>query len=171
MMKRNYLWIGITLLLWTGFMGCEKSQQINEAEEKSKIMALHKLQRTYHFEKMAKEFAEQLSPNHISVNRGQIKSPTQEEHIKRFQNYFNSVEFEKWDDVSPPVIRFSDDYSLAYTIVDKEVIVKYEDEEGNLQRELTPFSWVAIYKRYPDGWKIDCVASTNKSSKVLNENE
>ena len=87
--------------------------------------------------------------------------------MNKFSNYFNSVKFEKWDDISPPIIRFSEDYSLAYTIVDKEVVINYSDENGIIQKESTKYSWVAIYKRYKDGWKIDCIASTNQPSKIL----
>ena len=159
--------IGITILIIGTLSACEESKSINEVEARNEILKQHELQRKYHFEKMAEEFASQLSSNHISVNRGEIKKLTKEEHVNRIGNYFNAVEFEKWDDISPPIIRFSDDYSLAYTIVDKEVIVNYNDDNGIRQKESTKFSWVAIYKRYDDEWKIDCVASTNKSSEIL----
>ncbi len=163
--------VGFTVLLILIFISCDKTPKINKAEEIEKIMQLHNLQRTYHFEKMAKEFASQLSADHISVNRGEITQRTKDENVKRLDNYFSSVEFKKWDDLKPPVIRFSNDYSLAYTIVDKEVVVRYTDDEGIPKRELTKFSWVAIYKKYADGWKIDCVASTNKPGIISNIEE
>lgn len=163
---RNAAGLLIFLLLC---LACNKDIQRNqEAVEMKKILALHEQQRTFHFEKMAEEFASLLSENHISVNRGEIKSPTTAENTERFKNYFKSVEFEKWDDVQPPTVRFSDDFSLAYTIVNKEVVVTYKDENDQHHRELTEFSWVAIYKKYSDGWKIDCVASTNKPSVEIN---
>ena len=37
-----------------------------------------------------------LSKNHISVNRGEIKSLSNSEHVNRFKEYFESVEFEKF---------------------------------------------------------------------------
>ena len=137
----------------------------------AEIMELHELQRDVHFQKRAADFANLLSENHISVNRGIVSTPTIEENTERFTNYFNSVAFKKWDDVKPPVIRFSDDGSLSYTIVEKEVIVTYEDETGQQIEGTTNFSWVAIYKKYGEEWKIDCVASTNKPSKeeILNQ--
>ena len=159
----------ISILIWVSipFFACQQAPQISEAEATQQIMDMHRLQRKYHFEKMAEAFADQLSVEHISVNRGEIRSLTRDEHIGRLNNYFGSVEFEKWDDLNPPIIRFSEDYSMAYTIVDKEVVVIFEDEKGEKQRELTKFSWVAIYRRHSDGWKIDCVASTNKPSEFI----
>ena len=135
-------------------------------EEREKILELHDLQRKYHFEKMATEFASLMSENHISVNMGEIKSPTKESNIARFDAYFNSVEFEKWDDITPPIIKFSDDHSMAYTIVNKEVLISYLNEDEELVRQKTEYSWVAIYKKHKDEWKIDCIASTNKESEL-----
>ncbi len=157
------------LVIIVSFCCCtpeQKTAKIDAQAEKEKILELHNSQRTYHFDKMTAELVSQFSEHHISVNRGEINSSSKEEHMARFTSYFNSVEFEKWDDITPPVIRFSDDYSLAYTIVDKEVVVRYLDENGKEMRGSTKFSWVTIYKKYPDGWKIDCIASTNKPNVV-----
>ncbi len=168
MCSMNFLGLLISILLVCA--SCSFNYTISEEEEKNKILELHQKQREYHFNKMAEEFASQLSSTHISVNRGEINMPSKESNIKRFSSYFNSVEFEKWDDVNPPIVRFSDDYKMAYTIVNKEVVVKYSNENEELIREKTEFSWVAIYRKYDEGWKIDCVASTNKPSVSENMN-
>ncbi len=132
----------------------------DEAAETEKILQIHNEQRRVHFEKLAEEFTEMMSENFISVNRGEIEMPSKEDNVKRFSAYFNSVEFVKWDDIKPPVIRFSDDGSMAYTVVEKEVVVTYE-AKGKKYESTTIFSWVAIYKKYGEDWKIDAVASTN----------
>ena len=159
--KRTFSYFIFFLLLLSS---CRQSQDLNPTLERDEILRLHHLQKKFHFEKMVDEFVDLLSENHISVNRGEIKKPSRQDHTTRFTRYFESVEFEKWDDIEPPVIRFSDDYSMAYTIVDKEVVVRYMNEDGNEVRELTKFSWVAIYKKYGEDWKVDCVASTNQPS-------
>ena len=86
----------------------------------------------------------------------------QNETISRYHGYFSSVEFLKWDDVSKPIIKFSNDGRMAYTIVDKIVAVAHKDEIGNTIEGKTHFAWIAIYKKYDNQWKIDCVTSTNK---------
>jgi hypothetical protein len=140
------------------------SIKFDESSERAKIIALHEAQRTYHFEKMVEEFVGQLSDSFISVNKGEITRPTKADNRERFSNYFNAVEFEKWDDLTPPVIRFSADYSMAYTVVDKEVVYRYQHDGEPAERETTHFCWVAIYKRLGDTWQIDCLSSTNKPS-------
>ena len=144
---------------------CESpTVEIDGNAERQAILALHHAQRDYHFDKMVEEFVSLMSDSFISVNKGEISRPTKEANRTRFSNYFNAVEFEKWDDKDPPIIRFADDYSLAYTVVNKEVALRYQHDAEPPERETTHFSWVAIYKKYHDGWKIDCVASTNLPS-------
>lgn len=153
--------ISLFLIVLTLF-SCNQEQKVSIEEETAKIMDLHNAQRTYHFEKDSINFANQMAKNFISVNKGIISSPTKASNIARYNRYFSSVEFIKWDDVSPPIIKFSDDLSMAYTIVDKIITISYEDENEGTKIEETHFAWTTIYKKYGGAWKIDCVTSTNK---------
>ncbi|MDT7831707.1 nuclear transport factor 2 family protein [Flavobacteriaceae bacterium S356] len=152
----------ITLVILTLLVTSCKNEPFSIEEEQNKILAQHNAQRVYHFEKDSIAFANQLSDNFISVNRGVISKPEKEATISRYHGYFSSVKFIKWDDVTPPIIKFSDDGSLAYTIVDKIVTVSYEDKDGNIKTGETHFAWTAIYKKYGDDWKVEAVTSTNK---------
>ena len=153
----------IFLCLSVGFiLSCTPVEKPSLEEEKQKILELHHAQRAIHFNKDSIAFVNQLSNQFISVNKGEITRPKREETLSRYNNYFSSVEFVKWDDVTEPIIRFSDDGSMAYTIVDKIVTVTYKDEEGNKQEGETHFAWTAIYTKHNGEWKIDCVTSTNK---------
>ena len=143
-------------------LSCNNAEQSSLAEEKVKILALHNAQRDFHFNKDSIAFVDQLSDDFISVNKGVVEKPERSATLSRYHNYFSSVEFVKWDDVTEPIIRFSEDGSMAYTIVDKIVVVTYEDEDGNKQESETHFAWTAIYTQHDGEWKIDCVTSTNK---------
>ncbi len=147
---------------------CTKSKMIDKSAEKNKILKLHNAQRDYHFNKDSIAFANQLSDNFISVNKGLISSPKKGETISRYSGYFSSVEFIKWDDVSEPIIKFSDDGSMAYTIVDKIVTLTYKNQMANTVQGKTHFAWTAIYKKYGEQWKIDCVTSTEKPTDIKN---
>ena len=144
------------------YLSCDKSQKSTFSDDKDKIMKMHFEQRNYHFNKDSIAFANQFSDNFISVNKGKISMPNKVETISRYNGYFSSVEFLKWDDVSEPIVKFSDDGSMAYTIVDKIVLITYKDENGNSVEDKTHFAWTTIYKKYGNEWKIDCVTSTNK---------
>ncbi len=115
------LWLILSILLISSCSE-QRNGNFNPETETRKILELHHSQRTFHFEKNAAEFSNLFSDNFVSVNKGKVTSPTISENRNRFQTYFNSVEFKKWDDLEPPLIRFSDDGSMAYTIVKKEII-------------------------------------------------
>ncbi|NER13020.1 DUF4440 domain-containing protein [Leptobacterium flavescens] len=148
-------------------ISCQKQEAatVDLEKEKAEILKLHHAQRDHHFGKDSIAFASQLSEDFISVNRGEITKPTYEENLGRYHAYFSSVEFEKWDDTAEPTIRFSEDGKMAYTIVEKEIVIRFE-ENGKPMEESTEYAWVSIYRKYDDGWKIDCVSSTNKPSTV-----
>ena len=150
-------------LIFLLFFSCNKRKEVDISENRMQILQLHNKQRDYHFNKDSIAFANHLSDNFISVNKGIISSPEKEETISRYNKYFSSVEFVKWDDETEPIIKFSDDGSMAYTIVDKIVVVTYENEDGKKVEGKTHFAWTAIYKKYGDEWKIDCVTSTDKA--------
>jgi hypothetical protein len=132
------------------------------SEDRKRILELHNEQRAYHFNKDSIAFVNQLSVDFISVNKGIISRPKREETIFRYNQYFSSVEFIRWDDETEPIIEFSDDGSMAYTIVDKIVVLTYKDEKGKKIEDKTHFAWTAIYKKHGGEWKIDCLTSTER---------
>lgn len=141
--------------------GCK--QEPDFKKEEAALMAMHNDQRKAHLEKNAKLFVDQFADSLRSVNKGKLSIITKEAALKRFQGYFDAVEFKKWDDVNPPVISFSDDASLAYITVDKQVVLTYKNEKNGTTEESTHFTWVSIAKKMKTGeWKIVCNISTNE---------
>lgn len=154
---------GVTAL----FLSCSNPDSKSIDEDRNKILALHEGQRAAHFGKDPKGMTDQFASNLISVNRGRVSQADLQKDTERFQSYFNAVEFKKWDDVKPPEIRFSDDRTLAYTIVDKMVVLETKDSVGNAIEETTHYAWVSIYRKQSDGnWKLECIASTNEPEVV-----
>lgn len=151
----------LLILMLLLLQACSNPQPIDLQKEKEKILAMHHAQRDYHFNKDSIAFANQMSDQFISVNRGVISQPKREDNISKYNGYFSMVEFVKWNDVAEPIIRFSDDGSMAYTIVDKIVTLTYQDENDSTIEGSTHFAWTTIYKKYGGEWKIDCVTSTN----------
>lgn len=154
--------IGLCLAIGLIISSCNTKQPVNLEAEKAQILKMHHAQRDYHFNKDSIAFANQLSDDFISVNRGIISKPTKSETISRYNGYFSSVEFLKWDDLSDPVIKFSDDGTMAYCIVDKIVAITTKDENGQDIKSETHFAWTAIFRKHNNEWKIESVTSTNK---------
>lgn len=150
-------------------ISCHKNPDHNTVADEARIkrdinelMKLHVEAKVAHFSKNADMMVNSFADNFISVNRGRIDSLSREYHKKRLQRYFDAVEFRKWDDVNPPVIRFSDDHSLAYMIVDKLVVLDVIDSSGNKSEAQTHFAWTAIFRKQSNsGWALECVTSTH----------
>lgn len=160
-MKILCLTLGCVLLL----SSCQKKESFDLQKETAAILKLHNLQRDYHFKKDSVAFVDQLSKHFISVNKGEITQPSKKDMLQRYHHYFSSVDFEQWDDLSEPIIRFSEDGTLAYTIVDKLVKVITKNNGGESTTSETHFAWTTIYKKYDGQWKIDCVTSTETVQK------
>ena len=143
-------------------LSCSKASKPDLTKETNAILKLQEKQREIHFSKNANGFVNMFSPDYISINKGVIEKPAASQSFRKVSAYFNSVSFVKWDDVQLPIIRFSDDASIAYAAVDKLVVLKIHDESGKEKLDTTNFAWLAVYKKYNGEWKLDCVTSTNK---------
>ena len=128
--------------------------------EKAAIMVLHQEQRQAHMEKNVALLLKDSLTDYTELNRGYIKKPTYAESRARFQSYFDAVDFIKWDDVAPPVFSFSDDATMATTIVDKEVITR--DKSGDQHLDTTRYAWMAVYKKSDGKWRLHQMTSTSR---------
>jgi len=143
-------------------VSCAHAKGPDLEREKQKILAVESLQRKYHLAKDATSFVNLFSDHFLSMSNGRVDSPSRRESIKRFDQYFQKVQFVKWDDSKSPVIRFSDDGTIAYVVVQKRVITRQADSREVDSQDTTDFAWLTVYKNTESGWKIDCVVSTNK---------
>lgn len=138
------------------------SSQADLDKERKTILAMLQTERKAHFDRNVELFISEFADSMISVNRGIVSAPTKTEHKERIGKYFGSVEFIKWDDTAEPIIRFSDDGSLAYAIIQKDVILSYPDSTGKSYYDTTHYAWSSIYRKYNNVWKVECNISTNK---------
>ncbi|MES2411933.1 MAG: hypothetical protein V4535_10875 [Bacteroidota bacterium] len=150
------------LLLFILVISCQNSDKFDLESETKEVLKAEAKAREYHFEKNVKALVGGFSKDFISINKGKIEKPTYDESFKKFDSYFKSVEFIKWDNNATPIVRFSEDGSIAYVAVDKLVIVKFDDEKGNKGIDTINFAWLSVFKKQSGRWSLDCIASTNR---------
>ena len=150
----------IVLLLLVFFQGCKQGPDLEK--EKKTILSMLQTERKAHFDRNVDLFMSEFADGMISVNKGEVKTPTKEYNKQRISNYFGSVKFIKWDDSAEPIIRFSDDGSLAYAIIQKDVILARSDSAGKTVNDSMHYAWTSIYRKLNGVWKIECNISTNK---------
>lgn len=149
-----------SLLCATLLCSCDKKRDL--VKEEKAIRALLQQERKAHFDRDVELFVSEFADSMINVNKGKVTTSSMEENRKRIANYFGNVRFIKWDDVSEPMIRFADDASIAYAIVQKQVILSYPDSLGKTIIDTTDYAWVSIYRKLKGAWKVEANASTNK---------
>ena len=152
----------LPLLFFFSSIALSCNQRVDLQKEKIAILSLLDKERTAHFEKNVSLFMSEFSDSMISVNRGVVTSANRNATYQRIEKYFNRVDFVKWDDVVPPQISFSNDGSMAYAIVQKQVILSLKDSLPKTVLDTTDFAWVSIYRKKGNEWKVECNVSTNK---------
>lgn len=123
-----------------------------------KLMELHDLQRTAHFNRDAKLLVSIMSEKFLEIRNGKITSPKKDELIKRFQGYFDSVTFIEWEDKQSPIIEVSEDLKMAVIHVTKKV--RLITKGGN--EELTNYAWSATFEKINDHWQMKSMTSTSE---------
>jgi hypothetical protein len=70
-----------------------------------------------------------------------------------FTRYFQGATYYEWDDMEPPIIRISDDASMAWMIVRTQVRRTTRTEESDEERE-TSFVYAGImtYEKRDGRW-------------------
>lgn len=143
----------------TGLLASCKSTPDFEVE-RAAIMSVHNLQQMAHLEKNPSMLLGNHSKDFIEVNRGKITQPSYNESLGKFSAYFDAVEFIKWEDITPPIISFSDDASMATTVVNKIVITRSISD--SMQLDTSYYAWMAVYTKQIGKWELHRMASTNK---------
>lgn len=156
----RFLIISVVALCLSFFSACKNQPDLKK--EKKLITAMLEMERKAHFDRNVDLFVSEFADSMISVNKGKVVKLSVEQNKNRIQPYFSSVTFIKWDDVAEPIIRFSDDCTLAYAIIQKEVILTYPDSTGKVLFDTAHYAWSSIYRKQKGEWKVECNISTNK---------
>ncbi len=145
----NILSTILILLLMTS-LGCQ-SQPDFEALS-SEILELHRSTIDAHLNKNVDFLVQNLSGDFMSVSNGEIDYPTEEEVRSKFTSYLDNTTFSEYADLREPIIGFSNDGSVAWSVVQVKVAGKSKMEDGT-QRDLDfTCAWITLYEREGSRW-------------------
>ncbi|HKP70701.1 MAG TPA: SUMF1/EgtB/PvdO family nonheme iron enzyme, partial [Pyrinomonadaceae bacterium] len=131
-----------------------------QSEDVNELLRGHYVARAAHFNHDAKLIYADFADDFVSIDAGQVKMPDRDAGMKRMQAYFDASTFLEWDDITPPIIRISDDATMAYVVNHKKVRLLAKDKNGKMQEEVEVFAWVSMYRKVGGRWKLTAVAST-----------
>jgi hydrogenase maturation factor len=127
----------------------------------NELLVLHNQARAAHFNRDPELLVSDFADDYTFLGGGKIQKPARDASIARFRSYFNSSTFLEWDDITPPVIKVSDDATMAYVTVHKKVKLLARDEKGAEREETEIYAWLATYRKIGGKWKLTAIASTN----------
>jgi hypothetical protein len=147
--NKNVCRILIAISLLT-FIGCQKRPDFHLL--RSEILDLHTATIDAHWDKDVDFFVQDISEEYFSVGNGEIRHPTKEEMRSEFSSYLNNTTFTEYRDLREPIISFSKDGSLAWSIVQVKVAgSRTRDDGGEREMDFT-CAWITLYERRGDGW-------------------
>lgn len=122
---------------------------------------LHDQQQTAHLTHDAGLFTSVFHDPISQASRGEVSRASRAESRQRSQAYFDQVEFVAWEDVAPPVIRVSQDGTMASNMVHKRIHLAAEGADGQRQEQETTFAWLESWEKVAGEWRLMMIASTN----------
>jgi len=131
------------------FTGCKESPDQDKIREE--ILDLHKATIDAHLNKDVNFFVKDISDDYFSVGNGEIRYPAKNEISERFSNYLESTTFTNYKDLQEPVIGFSEDGTIAWSIVQVNVAGTRTMDDGESDFDYT-FAWITLYSRQGDKW-------------------
>jgi hypothetical protein len=150
---------GIKLIMLLLLLTFSCHQQVDMEKERLRILESNERQRRAHFEGNAGLLAQEMADTVYTVQRGDIRVETRIDMLARWKDYFEAVQYSKWDDLQPPVIHFSEDATMATLAVKKITVSRLVDNESS-PIDTTFFAWTSGYKKVDGEWKIYTIAST-----------
>ena len=142
----------IILVLFTlTFISCQSNNPDFEVL-RSEIMQLHQATIDAHWNKDVDFFVKNMAEEYVFVQNGEIQRPAKDEIIAKMSGYLHHTTFTEYRDVQEPIIGFSNDGSVAWSIVQVKVAGNRALDDGTERGLDFTCAWITLYKRQGDNW-------------------
>ena len=141
------------ILLFVAWATCAGAQPSADLEkEKAELLRLHQSDREAHFKTDVDALLENSPEEFISVGRGKINKSSKEDARKMFTGYFRDAKYYEWDDVEEPIIRISNDASMAWMITRTRVRRVQKTADGTEKEEKFVYAGIMTYEKRDARW-------------------
>jgi len=149
----NISWNAVKIFfiaLVLSLIGCQSSQDFEVL--RAELLDIHKKFIEAHLAKDVDFFVHDLAEDYVFVARGEISHPTPEEIRSNMSDYLNNTEFSEYRNLQEPLIGFSRDGSLGWSIVKVKVTGKRRLEDGSERDTDFICAWITLFERQGDKW-------------------
>lgn len=144
--------LALTLIFIAGAVGARAQAAANLEKEKAELLRLHKSSREAHFQTDVELLLANSPEEMISVSRGKINRPGKADTRRMFAEYFRGAKYYEWDDVEEPIIRVSEDASMAWMITRIRVRRVQKDAAGAEREEKFVYAGITTYEKRGGRW-------------------
>ena len=116
------------------------------------ILDLHSELIEAHLKKDVNFFTRDISNHYFLVNDGKISYPSKQEINNKFTNYLNNTTFSEYRDLQEPVISFSKDGSMAWSLVRVKISGNRFVEKDSVWKMDFTCAWITLYEKQNDKW-------------------
>jgi len=134
--------------------------QIDIEREKAELLKVHRTDREAHFKTDVEMLLRHSADEFISVSGGRISRSTRRELREFFESYFKNAKYYEWDDTEAPIIRVSNDASMAWMIVRTKVRRTQKDDAGAERERQFVYSGIMTYEKQNGKWVRTANVST-----------
>jgi hypothetical protein len=132
-------------------VNADAQSKVDLADEVEQLLRIHESDRRAHFETSAKGIMEHATDEFISVSDGRVQRTTRAENLKFFEEYFKGAKYYEWDDLEPPIVRVSNDASMAWMIVRTRVRRETQSGGKTTQRRFV-YAGIMAYEKQGGRW-------------------
>src|SRR5436190_19686878 len=136
------------ILLFVAWATCADAQPSADLEkEKAELLRMHRSDREAHFKTDVDRLLENSPEEFISVGRGKISRSSKADARKMFTGYFRDAKYYEWDDVEEPIIRISNDGSMAWMITRTRIRRVQQNADGAEKEEKAVYAGIMTYEK------------------------
>ena len=121
--------------------------------EKAELLEIHKADRRAHFSTDVELLLSRSSDDFITVSEGKVYRVKRAESKAMFNEYFKDATYHEWDDLEPPIVRVSNDASMAWMIVRTKVRRTQKTSTGQEIEESFVYAGIMTYERRDGKWR------------------
>ena len=115
--------------------------------ERAALLEIHKQDRRGHFETNPQILAEHQGDDFICVGNGEITHMSLADFLSGFERSFKNATYHEWDDLESPIIRISDDATLAWMIVRNRVRRHQTQDDGSEVERKFIYAGIMTYEK------------------------
>ena len=144
--------LALALLLTLICVATSAAQKVDVEKERAALLEVHKTDRRAHFETDVELLLKHSAEEFIYVGNGKISRSTRAEMKASFEDYFRNAKYYEWDDLEPPIVRISDDASMAWMIVRNKVRRTQKLDSGEVKERAFVYAGIMTYEKRQGKW-------------------